>query len=80
MDGSMSDRNLQLQPKSLADRSKAILAGRPLANWSDNLTQLHADFLARIAELERETETYQAKYLAGIGAIEELKGQSCKQE
>ncbi len=76
----MSDRNLNLQQRSLAERSKNILLGYPLANWSDNLAQLHADFLARIEELERETETYQAKYLAGIGAIEELKGQLCKQE
>jgi hypothetical protein len=49
----MSDRNLNLQQRSLADRSKDILLGYPLANWSDNLRQLHADFLARIDELER---------------------------
>jgi hypothetical protein len=51
----MSDRNLQLQQKSLAEQSKAILAGHPMSNWSDNLAQLHADFLARIAELEEQS-------------------------
>jgi hypothetical protein len=50
----MSDRNLQLQQKSLADRSKDILLGYPLANWSDNLAQLHADFLAQAEELNNE--------------------------
>ena len=48
----MIDENLQITPKSLADRSKDILLGYPLANWSDNLRQLHIDMLARISELE----------------------------
>ncbi len=48
----MSDKNLQLKTKSLADRSKDILLGYPLANWSDNLRQLHADMLEHIEEIE----------------------------
>ena len=47
----MSDRNMQLQTASLAERSKSLLAGHPMSNWRDNLGQLHADMLANAVDL-----------------------------
>ena len=56
----MNGQNLQLMSQSLAERSKTILAGHPMSNWADNLAQLHIDFLAKIDDLQNDSDKYRS--------------------